>query len=237
MDLAARDVHEKQFHDAWRGYNQEEVDDFLDLVAENIDRLQRENQSFQRRIQELDHAVSQSRNTEEMLKKTLLSAQKAANDAIATAKAKAEQLITDAELGARRTGEEAHRRVAELDREHATRKRELEASIERLQARENELKRRLSSFLEQQRRSLEGLAEAPKDQPSTPGAGGGPAPGPTEGPAQTTAPELQSPGAQANDRPVADRQQTAPGERPIAQRSAEGSAGVRHLFRREEKQK
>jgi cell division initiation protein len=253
MDLTARDVHEKQFHDAWRGYNQEEVDDFLDLVAENIDRLLRENESFQRRIQELDRAVSQSRNTEEMLKKTLLSAQKAANEAIATAKAKAEQLIADAEIGARRTGEEAHRRVAELDREHANKKRDLEASIERLQARENELKRRLSSFLDQQRRSLEGLAEMPGDNPpgSTGGAtGAAPAGGATGGapagqrPSPAASPQpgsAQKPAGgtqtdQPKERPVADRQQTSPGERPTA-KTGEGVAAVRNLFRREENQK
>ena len=38
MDVSARNIHEKQFHDAWRGYSQEEVDDFLDRVAETLDR-------------------------------------------------------------------------------------------------------------------------------------------------------------------------------------------------------
>jgi cell division initiation protein len=235
MDLGARDVHEKQFHDAWRGYNQEEVDDFLDLVAENIDRLQRENHSLQRRIGELDRTVSQSRNTEEMLKKTLLSAQKAANEAIATAKAKAEQLISEAELGARRTGEEAHRRVAELDREHESRRRELSASIQRLEAREAELKARLSAFLEQQRRSLEGLAAG--------GLPGQTQPGPAEsdaGKPAETSPEGDSgaaPGQQASsERPVAQRPSTV-GERPAAGRPQEGVGGVRSLFRRDPEQK
>ena len=225
MDLTARDVHEKQFHDAWRGYNQEEVDDFLDLVAENIDRLLRENQSFQRRIAELDRTVSQSRNTEEMLKKTLLSAQKAANEAIATAKAKAEQLISEAELGARRTGEEAHRRAAELDREHDSRKRELTASIQQLEAREAELKSRLASFLEQQRRSLEGLAAAPLDQ--SPPAG-------TAAPSSSDKKEEDP--RPSGTRPTAERP-SGSGERPVAQRSQEGVAGVRSLFRREQDQK
>ena len=226
MDLTARDVHEKQFHDAWRGYNQEEVDDFLDLVAENIDRLLRENHSLQRRISELDKTVSQSRNTEEMLKKTLLSAQKAANEAIATARAKAEQLITEAELGARRTGEEAHRRVAELDREHDARKRELTASIQQLEAREAELKARLGAFLEQQRRSIESLATGtipPGGTQSDPGAAQAD---------EKPAPEGQAPGA---DRPTAQR--PAPmRERPSAARH-DTPGGVRSLFRRDPEQK
>jgi cell division initiation protein len=168
MDLTARDIHEKQFHDAWRGYNQEEVDDFLDRVAEVLDRVQRENQALQTRVNELDSAVSASRDTEEMLKKTLVSAQQAAEEAISTAKAKASDLITEAEDRARRSIEEANERVQtaesearrktlEAEREHQRRRTELDANIERLQGLENELKNRIKGFLDQQAEALQGL--------------------------------------------------------------------------------
>lgn len=168
MDLTARDIHEKQFHDAWRGYNQEEVDDFLDRVAEVLDRVQRENATLQTRVNELDSAVSASRDTEEMLKKTLVSAQQAAEEAISTAKAKASDLITEAEDRARRSIEEANERVQnaeaearrktlEAEREHERRRAELDANIERLQGLENELKNRIKGFLDQQAQALQGL--------------------------------------------------------------------------------
>lgn len=168
MDLTARDIHEKQFHDAWRGYNQEEVDDFLDRVAEVLDRIQRENATLQARVNELDSAVAASRDTEEMLKKTLVSAQQAAEEAISTAKAKASDLITEAEDRARRSIEEANERVQtaeaearrktlEAEREHERRRTELDANIERLQGLENELKQRIKGFLDQQAQALQGL--------------------------------------------------------------------------------
>ncbi|HEX3326162.1 MAG TPA: DivIVA domain-containing protein, partial [Actinomycetota bacterium] len=93
MEVTAREIHDKEFHDAWRGYNQEEVDDFLDKIAETLDRLQRENVALQRRLGELDQTVSTSRTTEDMLKQTLVSAQQAAEEAIAKAKAKADKLL------------------------------------------------------------------------------------------------------------------------------------------------
>jgi cell division initiation protein len=172
MELSARQVNEKQFHDAWRGYNQAEVDDFLDKVAETIDRLQRENRSLQSRIRDLDQTVATSRDTEEMLKKTLVTAQQAAEEAIASARTKAEQLIAEAEDRARRANEEvkdrlssveveARKRSLEADREHQLRKRELDASIERLRQFETELKQRLKLFLAQQTRALESLADVP----------------------------------------------------------------------------
>ena len=179
MDVSPRTIHEKQFHDAWRGYNQEEVDDFLDRVAETMDRIQRENQSLQTRIRSLDQAVATSRDTEEMLKKTLVSAQRASEEAIASAKAKAEQLINEAEARVTKANEEAKVRMSSLeeevrrktldaDRDHATRKRELDASIERLKAYEAELKQRLKTFLEQQLRSLDTLMDAVPRTPARP---------------------------------------------------------------------
>jgi cell division initiation protein len=108
-------------------------------------------------VSELDETVATSRNAEAMLKKTLVSAQQAAEDAIAVAKRKAEQLIREAEERARRAAEESSRRSAETEREHATRKRSLDADIERLRAFEADLRARLKAFLEQQHRMLEEL--------------------------------------------------------------------------------
>ena len=168
MDLSARDVHEKQFHDAWRGYNQEEVDDFLDKVAAVVDRLQRENDSLRSRISDLDQVVVKSREAESMLKKTLVSAQKAAEDALQTAKARAEQLIGEADERMKRANEEARERVRAAEEEArrktevAERKREektaeLDSSIERLTAYEKELKKRLRAFLEDEIKTLDAL--------------------------------------------------------------------------------
>ncbi|HJR44038.1 MAG TPA: DivIVA domain-containing protein [Actinomycetota bacterium] len=170
MDLTARHIHEKQFHDAWRGYNQEEVDDFLDRVAEVMNRLERENAALQARLRELDHMVETSRSTEDMLKKTLVTAQKAAEEAIATAKSKAEGLVAEAEARAQRANdelkhrvataeEEVRRKTAEVERQQLARRRETQMSIDRLEAFESEIKSRLKAFLEQQLTSLDKLVD------------------------------------------------------------------------------
>ena len=170
MDLTARDVHEQQFHDAWRGYNQEEVDDFLDKLAEVLDRLRRENESLRSRIADLDQVVATSRDTEAMLKKTLVSAQKAAEEALNNAKARAEQLITEAEERVKNANEQARERVRtaeeearrkseEAERAHAEKTRALDSSIGELAAHEAELKKRLRAFLEEEIQSLDALTE------------------------------------------------------------------------------
>ena len=175
MDLTARDIHEKQFHDAWRGYNQEEVDDFLDKVAEVIEALRRESSALQERVTELDLAIASGKGGDEALQKALASARKAAEDALAQAKVKAGHVMTEAET-------EARRRAIDAERNFAARAREIEASIDVLRAFEKDLKQRLSLFLEQQRHALEMLSEkeGPKVRIPTPPAGGEARPGAAE---------------------------------------------------------
>lgn len=173
MELDARSIHTKQFHDAWRGYNQEEVDDFLDRVAEALERVQRENAQLNDRIDELEALVAQARDAEEVLKKTLVNAQRAAEEAIETARSKAEKMIAEAESRARRQNEEAGRRNEQTEREHAQMKRELDASINRLRATESDLRAKLKSFLQEQLRAVERLDSMPeRAQPAPPGRGG-----------------------------------------------------------------
>lgn len=228
MDLSARDIHEKQFHDAWRGYNQEEVDDFLDRVAEAVERLRRENESLHARIRDLDQTVAASRDTEEMLKKTLVTAQQAAEEAIARAKAKAEDLISEADARARSTEEEAHRRIveadeearqkaSELERDLARRRRELDERIEKLRSFEADTRNRLSAFFQQQLKALEALGEV---EP----------------------PKFAPPSRPPPSRPPPSRLQATP-SKEVAPRSGESDAddtdessrrGVRDLFFRQQ---
>ena len=85
MELGPREIHDKQFHDEWRGYNREEVDDFLDRAADALDQAQRSVQSLTERVRELEGQLGQAREGEQMLKKTLVTAQQHAEEAVATA--------------------------------------------------------------------------------------------------------------------------------------------------------
>ncbi len=178
MEVGPREVYEKQFQDAWRGYNQEEVDDFLDRVAEALDSTHRENADLAERVRALEESVSTAREAEEMLRTTLVTAQQAAEEAMSKARAKADQLVAEAqqlvdeaeerlrasadEAQERRSSLEAdlRRRAREAERDQEQRQRELEQSIERLAAFESELKRKLQDFFDRQQQALTSLASA-----------------------------------------------------------------------------
>lgn len=254
MDVSPRSIHDKQFHDAWRGYDQEEVDDFLDRIAETIDRIQRENHALTQRVRQLDQAVATSRDTEDMLKKTLVTAQKASEEAIANAKAKAEQLITEAEQRVSSANEQAkarmsaledevRRKTIDLDRDHANRKRDLDTSIERLKSYESELKQRLKTFLEQQLKALDALIDDRSRPPVRPESAANasvtPAPvtaqRPQAAPAQARPAEGSSPG-NLSARPSPSVPAAAPAPAPErddteeTEDSASPRRGLRGLF-------
>jgi cell division initiation protein len=241
MDLTARDVHEKKFHDAWRGYNQSEVDEFLDRIAEALDGSLRENDDLKRRVAELDQAMAASRDTEEMLKKTLITAQRAAEEAIANAKAKAEELISEADAHVQRSDAEARERLAKADaearqknadweRESSARRHDLDDRIEKLRLLEGDIRQRLKMFLEQQLRAVEALTQGDTSKFPTPqarpAAGRPPAtqPAAEPRPAGTPAPAEAGRGA-----PVVDAGGEAPEEEHATHRR-----GVRDLFNRQQ---
>ena len=174
--ITAREINEKQFHDAWRGYNQEEVDDFLDRVAEAVAALQRENEALRERLEELDRKVESSKASEEMLKKTLDSAQVAAQESIAAARSKAEEIVREAEERAQKARDELRMRVEtaeqqvrerteQIEREQEGRRRQAQESVAQLEAYESDLKRKLHSFLEQQSAALAILQEKQSVEP------------------------------------------------------------------------
>jgi DivIVA domain-containing protein len=173
-----RDIQDKQFHDAFRGYSHEEVDSFLDEVALAFDRMYRQNQILERRIDELEQggAVTGGRpgGAEiEMLRKTIDSAQRTAAEAVEEAQETAAQIVAEAETRAAAVTADAETRAREVIAEAEVRaggivsralgtERELEARIGELRAFEDGYRDRLTSFLEGQ---LRVLTEAPLLQP------------------------------------------------------------------------
>ena len=239
MEITPREINEKQFRDAWRGYNQEEVDDFLDLVAETLEGTQQENAALRGRNVELEQALATTRDTEEMLKKTLVTAQRAAEEAIAKAKAKAEQIVTEAEKRARGANEEARKIIdsAEEDARRArqdeerkgeAKRRELDAAIGRLSSYQSDLQEKLRNFLGEQQQALESLAA--QEPPSAGGPNGKPRHGTR--PLTTTGPPIPGKAAPPTKDRVLNVNEAENGD--VEHSGVGHRRGVRGLFFREE---
>ncbi|MHB9148607.1 MAG: DivIVA domain-containing protein [Thermoleophilia bacterium] len=101
MKLTPLDIRHKEFRRAMRGYSDEEVDVFLDEVADEFERLFQENTELRDRVEQLLEQVRQYESLKETLQKTLVSAQQQSDEMRANARKEAELIIKDSEIKGR----------------------------------------------------------------------------------------------------------------------------------------
>jgi len=101
MKLTPLDIRHKEFRRAVRGYSDEDVDVFLDEVADEFERVFQQNIELQERIERLEQQVQQYESLRETLQNTLVSAQQQADETKANAHKEAELILKDAELKGR----------------------------------------------------------------------------------------------------------------------------------------
>ena len=133
QNLTPLEIQKQTFSRVLKGYNLDEVRAYLHLVAEEIERLVRENDRMSRDTAGLREDLEDHANRERILKDTLLSAQKVAEDLTANARKEAELIVKDAELLADRVIGQAMQRVGDLERTINELKLERRALRNRLQ--------------------------------------------------------------------------------------------------------
>jgi cell division initiation protein len=116
QNLTPLEIQKQTFSRVLKGYNADEVRAYLHLVAEEIERLVRDNDRLSRDVYVLREDLEDHSNRERILKDTLLSAQKVAEDLTANARKEAELIVKDAELLSERLIGQAMQRVGDLER-------------------------------------------------------------------------------------------------------------------------
>ena len=112
------EIENKEFKKGIRGYNQDEVDEFLDMVKEDFEQLYRENLELKEKVRLFEAQIDKYEGIEETLKATLITAQSAAEDTCSAANKKAKIIVEEADLKARQIIEQANNRVIEVRKEH-----------------------------------------------------------------------------------------------------------------------
>jgi cell division initiation protein len=95
------DIRRKEFKRSMRGYSDEEVDVFLDDVADEFERLFQENIELNDRVERLQEQISGHVQMKDALEKTLISAQLQSDEMKANARKESELILQEAELKAR----------------------------------------------------------------------------------------------------------------------------------------
>jgi len=147
MKLTPLDIHHKEFSHALRGYNEAEVDAFLDQVADELERLFKENIDLSERNDALELKVRDYQDMERTLHNTMVSAQKSADEMMQKAQREAEVVLKDAEVKAK-----------EVIHSALTSKQKATTDLGRIKQAEEEYRSTFKALLE---RHLRGLSELP----------------------------------------------------------------------------
>jgi len=102
VPLTPLDIHNKEFNKGFRGYDEDEVNEFLDQVIKDYEMIIREKKELESRVTELTEKLGHFTNIEETLNKSIIIAQEAAEEVKRNAQKESKLIIKEAEKNADR---------------------------------------------------------------------------------------------------------------------------------------
>lgn len=101
------DIHNKEFSRGFRGYDEDEVNDFLDQIIKDYEALIREKKDLEQKVKSSEEKLSHFSNIETTLNKSILVAQETAEEVKQNAKKEAKLIVMEAKKNADRIINEA----------------------------------------------------------------------------------------------------------------------------------
>lgn len=118
--LTPLDIENKKFSkQMMNGYSVNEVDEFLDELTADYEKLYKETTDSKNKIADMQEEMAKYKNIESTLNNTLIMAQTAAEDVKNLAKQQADNILSEAQASAKQA-------VTELEQEIALKQKELE---------------------------------------------------------------------------------------------------------------
>jgi len=101
MRITPMDIEQQEFSRSFRGYNEEEVDDFLDKIVKDYEELINENVRLNEEIERIQEKLKEFSEIEETLRSALLNTQKSAEEMKGRVEKEAKIIIEKAEMEAK----------------------------------------------------------------------------------------------------------------------------------------
>ena len=133
MPIRPTDIRRKEFKSGFRGYDANQVDDFLDAVADEYERNYTENQRMREEVSSLRDRLQQFEDLEGSIRAALVHAEQASNDLRRAATNEAEDLRQSAQQEADFTIREAQTRSHQILADSSARLERVQDSYEALQ--------------------------------------------------------------------------------------------------------
>jgi DivIVA domain-containing protein len=195
MDVTPQELRDVEIREAWRGYHRDDVDELLERAAATIESLEDQVRQAQLRAAQAPPPAPAPAPAPrpapapppverrppgvdtDVIQRTLVLAQKAADEAVAEARQKAQQMLADsetkaqalvgeAEASARRIADTERRRLEEEIAQLTSARDTLNADVDALERFETEYKARLREAIHAELDALEQSSGAGGDRPS-----------------------------------------------------------------------
>ncbi len=144
MPLTPLDIVNKEFKHGFRGYNEDDVNEFLDEVVRDYEALIKENDELKENTSGMTERLEQYRKLEATLQNTLVVAQQTAEEVKVAARKEAELIVREAEA-----------KAEEIVRKAESRARETETQLTQLRYETEKFRAQVKSLLESQLRLVE----------------------------------------------------------------------------------
>jgi len=134
MKITPLDIQQMVFRTKFRGYDCEEVNRFLEELAQTVESLNRDNAMLRERLGLTEQQVSELKRTETTLSNTLVAAQSLADDVKRSANRDAELIVKEAELKAGEVIRQARVELGETQRDLSQLQKQRLLMVERMRA-------------------------------------------------------------------------------------------------------
>jgi cell division initiation protein len=145
MPLTPLDIHNKEFGRAFRGYDEDEVNEFLDKVIKDYEAIIRESRNLEEKVAILEERLAHFQNIEESLSKSIIVAQETAEEVKSNARKESQLIIKEAEKNADRIINEA-----------LAKSRRISMEIDEMQKQASVFRARFKSMIQAQQELIEG---------------------------------------------------------------------------------
>jgi len=134
VNLTPLDIRKQSFQKAFRGFDPEEVQAFLEMAAEEFERLTRENIELTEKESTLRVEVERTRTMETTLQEMLRTAQQTADEVRQNARKEAGLIVKESEISANRAVEQARDQVRKIRSEIVDLKNQRDLFVAKVQA-------------------------------------------------------------------------------------------------------
>ncbi|OGP09533.1 MAG: hypothetical protein A2056_03450 [Deltaproteobacteria bacterium GWA2_42_85] len=117
MKITPIEIKEHRFKKGLIGYDKNEVNALMGIIAETIEELAKQNNKLEEKIKDMATKLFEHEEREKILRETITTAQKMVEDLKNNAKKEAELIISEARIQADELVKKAHERVIKIQDE------------------------------------------------------------------------------------------------------------------------